>query len=271
MLLQEDLFAGRKYAEVLGCRIDAIDWNDALERLMAWSRVGASRYICACNVHSVVTGWRDDGFKRAINDADMALPDGAPVAWVMRRLGFKSQQRLAGPDLLWKFCAHAQGSDVSVYFLGSTAETVARLEANIRTAFPQLHIAGAVSLPFRALTSSEELEIAERVHSSGAGIVFLSLGCPKQERWMAARRGMIRAPIVGVGAAFDFLAGRVKRAPRWMQRFGLEWVHRLAGDPARLWRRYLATNALFVVGLILQAVGAAQDPGAMPEEIHRES
>ena len=252
------------------CRIDAIDWNGTLERLTTWATTKASRYICACNVHSVVTGWRDEGFRRAINDADMAIPDGAPVAWVMRRLGFKSQERISGPDLLWKFCEHAEGSAVSVMFLGSTPETVARLEMNIREAFPKLIIAGARPLPFRTLTSNEELELAEEVHASGAGVVFLSLGCPKQERWMASRRGMIRAPIVGVGAAFDFLAGRVKRAPPWMQRFGLEWVHRLAHDPGRLWRRYLVTNALFAIGMLLQLVGAATDPEAMPEEVHRE-
>lgn len=263
---EQDPHAGRKFGEVLGCRIDALDMDAAIERLLAWAVTRSPRYVCACNAHSIVTAWRDAEFRRVINEADLAVPDGAPVAWSLRALGFKGQPRVAGPDLMWRFCAAAEAAGVSVMFLGSTDETLGRLVSKVRAAFPQLVIAGAQSLPFRPMTTSEELQTVDRIHDSGAGVVFLSLGCPKQERWMASHRGALRVPIVGVGAAFDFHAGRLRRAPPWMHRAGLEWLYRLTQDPVRLWRRYLVTNTLFVVGMIFQALGVADDPGALPEK-----
>lgn len=230
---------------VLSVPIDGVAWRQALDRLMEWARQRESRYVAICNVHVVVTAAREAGFLRVIQGADMATPDGAPVAWVMRRLGHGGQPRISGPDVMWALCERAAQQGVGVYCYGSTPETLARLQANLLAAFPGLRLA-VESPPFRPLTAEEDAAVVERINASGAGLVFVGLGCPKQERWMAEHRGRIHAVMLGVGAAFDFHAGTVRRAPRWMQDHGLEWLHRLCSEPRRLWKRYLVTNTLFV-------------------------
>lgn len=237
---------------VLGVQIDAISWDGALSQLNTWAADHESRYVCICNVHSVVTASQDAEFGRAVREADMATPDGAPVAWMMRKLGHAGQQRINGPDLMWRYCEQAQLRDESVFFYGSTEETLTVLKSRLLTSFPGLKIAGTISPPFRKLTAEEDEAIVAQINASGAGVVWVSLGCPKQELWMAAHRGRINAVMVGVGAAFDYHAGTLKRAPKWMQDNGLEWFYRLVSEPRRLWRRYLVTNTLFVRGAIKQ-------------------
>lgn len=244
----------REVKQVLGTPIDIITWDCALSRLRAWAVNHESRYVCICNVHSVVTAAHDAEFGRVVREADMATPDGAPVAWMLRRLGNVGQQRINGPDLMWRYCEQAQSRDESIFFYGSSEETLAMLKTKLLTAFPVLKIAGAISPPFRALTPTEDTAIVEQINLSGAGVVFVSLGCPKQELWMAAHRGRINAVMIGVGAAFDYHAGTIKRAPKWMQDGGLEWLHRLVSEPRRLWKRYLVTNTLFVYGAAIQLV-----------------
>lgn len=277
----------RVAASVMGVPIDAISWDTALAKLSDWASRHESRYVCICNVHLVVTASQDATFGRVVNEADMATPDGAPVAWMLRRLGHVGQQRINGPDLMWRYCEQSQrldsrlrgddgvvdsrfassrsaacllapphGNDGGIFLYGSTEETLATLKTNLLAAFPALKIAGAVSPPFRTLTPDEDAAIVEQINASGAGVVFVSLGCPKQELWMAAHRGRIHAVMVGVGAAFDYHAGTIKRAPKWMQDCGLEWLHRLASEPRRLWRRYWVTNTLFVLGAAGQLVKA---------------
>jgi N-acetylglucosaminyldiphosphoundecaprenol N-acetyl-beta-D-mannosaminyltransferase len=245
-------FSNRKTVPVLGAPIDALDWNEALSRIADWSAKHESRYVCICNAHSVVSAKHDAAFGRVVADADMATPDGAPVAWMIRKLGFKSQQRINGPDLMWKYCALAAQRNESIYLYGGTAETLSILQPRLLKEFPGLRIAGSDSPPFRTLTAEEDAAAIARINASGAGTVWVSLGCPKQERWMAEHRGRVQAVMIGVGAAFDFHAGTVSRAPEWMRNNGLEWLHRLASEPRRLWKRYLVTNTLFVIGAIRQ-------------------
>jgi N-acetylglucosaminyldiphosphoundecaprenol N-acetyl-beta-D-mannosaminyltransferase len=249
----------RVFAPVLGAPIDVITWDGALTQLSTWAAHHESRYVCNCNVHSVMTATQDAEFARVVNEADMVTPDGAPVAWMLRRLGYVDQQRINGPDLMWRYCENNQGldsrlreNDGGVFFYGSTEETLAALKLKLLAAFPDLKIAGAMSPPFRTLAPDEDAAIVDQINASGAGVVFVSLGCPKQELWMAAHRGRIHAVMIGVGAAFDYHAGTIKRAPKWMQDCGLEWLHRLVSEPRRLWRRYLVTNTLFVLGAIKQ-------------------
>jgi N-acetylglucosaminyldiphosphoundecaprenol N-acetyl-beta-D-mannosaminyltransferase len=232
---------------VLGVPIDPISWDGALAQLSAWAAHHESRYVCICNVHSVVAATQDTEFGHVVNEADMATPDGAPVAWMLRRLGHTGQQRINGPDLMWRYCEQAQSRNELIYFYGSTEKTLATLKLKLLAAFPNLKIAGTISPPFRAFTPDEDGAIVEQINASGAGVVFVSLGCPKQELWMAEHRGRIHAVMIGVGAAFDFHAGTIKRAPKWMQDSGLEWLHRLVSEPRRLWKRYLVTNTIFVV------------------------
>ena len=242
----------RHRAPVLGAQIDAVAWPQTLALIAHWAQQRESRVVCFCNAHSVVTTGRDMRFANAIQQADLALPDGAPVAWLMRRTGHPEQARISGPDVMWHCLEDAARCGCSVYFLGSRAATLEALCQTLAVKLPTLHIAGTESPPFRAITEAENSAIAERIHASGASLVFVGLGCPKQELWMDSQRGHIPAVMLGVGAAFDFHAGRFQRAPSWMRGMGLEWLHRLLTEPRRLAGRYIHTNSVFIVGAIRQ-------------------
>lgn len=237
----------RQTTLVLGAPIDVITPAQALDRIAHWAARHESRVVCICNVHSVVTAAQDAGFMGVIQRADLATPDGAPVAWMLRRKGAPGQRRISGPDLMLDYCAHAANTGQALYLLGSTPDTLARLQQQLHQRWPALRIAGAMSPPFRPLSAAEDAQIVQAINASGAGTVWVSLGCPKQEQWMDAHRGRVQAVMIGVGAAFDFHAGTVARAPPWMQNNGLEWLHRLASDPRRLWRRYAVTNTAFIL------------------------
>jgi N-acetylglucosaminyldiphosphoundecaprenol N-acetyl-beta-D-mannosaminyltransferase len=239
-------------ARVLGVRIHAMDWPTALKTIAAWASRRESRSVCICNVHSVVTASQQAEFGAVVAQADLATPDGAPVAWMLRRLGFPQQQRINGPDLMQRYCAWAPELGHSVYLLGGTDHVLERLQRVLVEEHPGLHIAGACSPPFRALSAQEDAAIVAAINASGANVVWVGLGCPKQEMWMHAHRGRVHAVMIGVGAAFPYLAGITRRAPPWMQRCGLEWLHRLASEPRRLWRRYAVTNSYFIAGALRQ-------------------
>ena len=256
MNASHDIGDSRTGTRVLDTFIDAISWEDAMHTIDRWVKSRESRYVCLCNVHSVVTATRDEVFRDVLERADMATADGIPVTWAMRGLGFSAQERISGPDLMWKYCEIAGQEGRSVYFYGNTQQTLDALSDRMKREFPHLHVAGTYSPPFRALTQREDDEVVARINASGAAVVFISLGCPKQELWMAQHRDRIRAVMIGVGAAFDFHAGVVKRARPWMRRFGLEWLYRLYCEPRRLWKRYLVTNTLFIAGAIRQLLRA---------------
>jgi N-acetylglucosaminyldiphosphoundecaprenol N-acetyl-beta-D-mannosaminyltransferase len=239
-------FCSRVKVDVLGSYIDALSWEDALHRIEEWARLSESHYVCACNVHSIVSATLDDEFKSAINAADMNVPDGMPVAWSLRRFGFSAQQRIDGPELMWRLCENAATVGKRVFFYGSSAGVLARLNTRLTTLIPTLQIAGMHAPPYRLLTKEEDEAVVELINASGAELVFVGMGCPKQEIWMAQHRGKLRGVMIGVGAAFDYHAGTLSRAPYWMQRRGLEWLYRLLKEPKRLWRRYLITNSVFV-------------------------
>lgn len=245
----------RKGANVLGTHIDALSWEDTIYTIRDWAINRESRYVTLCNVHSVVTALFDKDHRNDLNDADMATSDGMPVTWTLRMLGYPEQRRINGPDLMWKYCVKAEKVRRKIYFYGSTVEVLATLASKLRAAFPELQIAGMYSPPFRELTAAEDDDVVERINSSGASIVFVGLGCPRQERWMFQHRGKINAVMIGVGAAFNYHAGTIKRAPVWMQNIGLEWLHRLYSNPRRLWKRYLITNTIFILAIAAQLLG----------------
>jgi N-acetylglucosaminyldiphosphoundecaprenol N-acetyl-beta-D-mannosaminyltransferase len=251
----------RNIGQVLNTGIDAISWPQALDRISTWASRRESRYVCICNVHSVVTATQDRSFEQVINQADLATPDGAPVAWMLRGLGFKGQRRINGPDLMLKYCEMASARNDSVFLFGNTEETLEILRTRLRERFPSLRIAGAISPPFRPMNEQEDAEVIATINASGAGTVWVSLGCPKQEKWMAAHRDRIHAVMVGVGAAFDYHAGTLKRAPSWMQNHGLEWLHRMVSEPRRLTKRYLQTNSIFIVKALRQLIRGRANPG----------
>ena len=242
----------RRTLAVLGGPIDAMSFANAKDRVLAWGNAHESRYVVLANVHVVVTASREPTFGAVLADADLVTPDGAPVAWLMRKLGSPLQERVSGPDLTWALLERCAADGLPVYFFGSAPETLKLLGERVHAAFPNLVVAGFEAPPFRPMTLEEDVEAVERINASGAGLVFVGLGCPKQEFWMQAHRGRINAVMLGVGAAFDFHAGTIQRAPLWMRENGLEWLHRLVSEPRRLWRRYLVTNTLFVWGAVWQ-------------------
>jgi N-acetylglucosaminyldiphosphoundecaprenol N-acetyl-beta-D-mannosaminyltransferase len=207
-------------------------------------------------VHSVVTTTSDVEFKIAVNNADLATPDGAPIALALRWLGHPKQERINGPDLMMRYLAEAERRGQSVFFYGSTETTLSKLRAALAVRFPLLRIGGSYSPPFRPLTLEEDEQAVSMINDSGANVVFVGLGCPKQEKWMAEHRNRVNAVMIGVGAAFDYHAGVVKRAPLWWQRNGLEWLYRLGSEPRRLFWRYMVTNTLFVIGFVRQIVSS---------------
>ena len=232
---------------VIGAPIHQLTWNSALTRLQEWAANRESRYVCICNVHSVVTARRDAAFSSIINKADMATPDGAPVAWLMRRTGTVGQARINGPDLMALYCESAAQRGESIYLYGGQQSTLDKLCEILPKRYPGLKIAGVYSPPYRPLSEDEDKLAVAAINSSGASTVWVSLGCPKQEVWMAEHRGRIQAPMIGVGAAFDYHAGVIVRAPLWVQNSGFEWLHRLCSEPQRLWKRYFLTNSLFIL------------------------
>ncbi|SNS74254.1 N-acetylglucosaminyldiphosphoundecaprenol N-acetyl-beta-D-mannosaminyltransferase [Noviherbaspirillum humi] len=242
----------RKGQTILDAFIDALSWDDAIQAILRWGAARESRYVCICNAHSVVTTTQDIEFKLAVNNADMATADGAPIAWAMRRLGYPTQERINGPDLMVKYLEAAERVGQKAFFYGSVDSTLEKLRGTLSSRFPKLAIAGMYSPPFRPLTHAEDEAIVSMINESGANVVFVGLGCPKQEKWMADHRGRIQAVMIGVGAAFDYHSGVLKRAPLWWQRNGLEWLYRLGSEPRRLFKRYLVTNTLFVVGFLRQ-------------------
>ena len=246
--------AGDRVA-VQGVQIDVLDWQKAVDRIEDWASQRTSAYVAICNSHSIVTAGDDEAFGVALAEADMATADGMPVAWMMRRLGHPGQERINGPDLMLRYCEHAARTGTSIFLYGSTDPVLDKLAAQLVQRYPGLKIAGQYSPPFRPLTDVEDAEICRRIADSGAGVVFVSLDCPKQEKWMHVHRGRIPAVMIGVGAAFDYHAGTLSRAPVWMRDNGLEWLHRLVSEPRRLWKRYLVTNTLFTVRALGQLLG----------------
>ena len=243
---------GLPCAQVLGARIHALGWTEAVQLIGAWAGRHESRYVCIGNVHMVVAARDDRALADALQLADLATPDGAPIAWMLRRLGFANQPRISGTELMRAYLAQAALRGEAIFLFGSTPQTLAGLAKRLRTDYPALLLAGAISPPFRPPSAEEDAAMVAQINASGARTVWVSLGCPKQEKWMLAHRGRVHAVMLGVGAAFDFIAGTKPRAPAWMQATGLEWLHRLASEPGRLWRRYLVTNGLFVLGAARQ-------------------
>lgn len=247
------------YLPVLGTRIASVTYDEAVAAILeAAGRETPGGYVCAVNVHTVSLARRDGNFRGVLNAALLAVPDGAPLVWAHRLLGGRRlPERVYGPTLMLRVCQAAAEKGVPIYLYGGAPEVVLQLREKLVERMPALKIAGAFSPPF-AERAADDLQLRgeiEALNASGARIVFVGLGAPKQERFMHRHAPEINAVQIGVGAAFDFHAGRVRQAPRWMQAVGLEWLFRLCCEPRRLWWRYAFYNPYFVVRLMLQRLG----------------
>jgi N-acetylglucosaminyldiphosphoundecaprenol N-acetyl-beta-D-mannosaminyltransferase len=240
-------------------RVDATSYEKAAQCIVQWAHAAVSRYVCVANVHMAMEAYDDPEFRQVINNAALVTSDGMPLVWGLRLLGVPEATRVYGPELTPCVCMHAEREGLAVAFVGSTDDVLARLQSVLRARFPRLVIAYTWSPPFRQLDPGEEAEMLESLRRSQARIIFVGLGCPKQERWMARYHAQVNATMIGVGAAFDFIAGAKANAPRAVQRLGLEWLFRLMTEPRRLWRRYAYHNprflALFGAQLLRHALG----------------
>jgi N-acetylglucosaminyldiphosphoundecaprenol N-acetyl-beta-D-mannosaminyltransferase len=241
---------------IIGMRVDATSYADATERVIQWARNEETRYVCVASVNNVMHSRDDATYASMMNGADLVTPDGMPLVWGLRVLGVAHAERVYGPSLMPLVCERAAREGIPVGFFGGTPEVLARLEAELLRMFPELDIVYSWPPPFRPLDAEEEQRVVRDIDSSGARIVFVGLGTPKQEQWMVRHQDKLTAVMLGVGAAFDFIAGEKKQAPSWMQKRGLEWLFRLVSEPRRLWRRYLYSNPRFVGLFAAQALKA---------------
>jgi N-acetylglucosaminyldiphosphoundecaprenol N-acetyl-beta-D-mannosaminyltransferase len=241
---------------VLGIMIDAVDYEAAISFVFDCVRQKRGAMISAVAVHGVMTGVLDPEHKFRLNRFDLLVPDGQPVRWVMNWLyGTKMVDRVYGPELTRRICERAANEGTSIYLYGSTKPVVASLRQSLERMFPGINIVGSDPSAFRALTQDEKAALQQRIESSGASIVFVGLGCPRQEIFAYELRGSLSAPVLAVGAAFPLLAGILPQAPPWMQNSGLEWLFRLLAEPRRLWRRYLYLNPAYLILVTLQRFG----------------
>jgi len=246
---------------ILGVAVDPINMDDAINRIENWVETKSSQYVCVTPVHSVMDCQGDESLRKIFNNAGMVTPDGMPVVWICNWFGHKNTNRVYGPDLMLAICDRSQQTGYRHFFYGGAEGVPQAMNQKLLNQFPEMQTAGMISPPFKTLSEAENTAIVDSINATQPDIIWVGLGSPKQERWMAANLHRLNASvIIGVGAAFDFHAGRIRQAPRWMQRSGLEWFFRLAMEPRRLWKRYLVGNSRFVFKFLTQVTGLKAYP-----------
>jgi len=242
-----------KKRDLFGIQVSPVTCDDACAAILAAAQSRQSRVVSAFSVHALIEAAGSAELAAKVNRFAIIVPDGQPVRWALNWLhGARLASNVRGANLMWRLCQSASATGIGIYLYGGTATTLSALTANLQRSFPSLRIAGAESPPFRRLSQSESDAMVERVNTSGAGLMFIGLGCPKQDHFASDYVNRLRVVQVCVGAAFDFHGGIKATAPLWMQRSGLEWLYRLGQEPRRLWKRYLVTNSVFVMKLLAQ-------------------
>lgn len=235
-----------KCCKILGVEIAVIDMNKTVEYLTRNLQRLKGKYICVSNVHTTVSSYENRKYLAVQNGAELALPDGKPLSVVCRMRGMKEADRVTGPDLMAQIFCASRGKGYRHYFYGSTEETLNLLRQKLLQEYADMQIVGMYSPPFRRLEKEEDERIIKQINASNPDFVWVGLGAPKQENWMAEHKDRVDGLMIGVGAGFDYHAGNIKRAPEWMQKCSLEWLYRLLQDPRRLFKRYLKTNIKFI-------------------------
>jgi len=228
-------------------KVNVIALSSALEQVNGMARDGFGAYVCVSNVHMCMETFDSVDFCKVVNEADLVIPDGKPLSIAQKLLGHKNAEQVRGQDIMNALCAVSGEKSLHIGFYGGSSEAILDLvEANLLDQYPDIKISYAFSPPFRALSEQEDAEVVEQINRANVDVLFVGIGCPKQEIWMAGHKNKLSCVMLGVGAAFDFIAGSKKNAPRWMQDMGLEWWYRLCSEPRRLWKRYLKQNPRFV-------------------------
>lgn len=241
---------------VLQVGVSAVNLDTAAREIKRWIDVRLKQYVCVTSVHGIIDSHSDPVLRTIHNSAGMVTPDGMPLVWLSRLSGKIGVSRVYGPDLMLELCSRGETLKWRHFFYGATQDTLDCLTGRLQAKYPAIQVVGTIAPPFRPLNEQEAANVASEINAARPDIVWVGLSTPKQERWMDAFRDRLNAPVlIGVGAAFDMHAGKLKQAPRWIQRSGFEWIYRLCMEPRRLWKRYLKNNPLFVALLIGQAMG----------------
>ncbi|HEY9878062.1 MAG TPA: WecB/TagA/CpsF family glycosyltransferase [Leptolyngbyaceae cyanobacterium] len=236
----------RLHENVLGFPVSVLPFETQIDLIFQWAKERSSRFVCVSNVHMLMEAHWKESFSKVLLNADLLAPDGMPLVWMLNLIRGCCHDRAAGMDILLAACRRATVEKVPVFFLGTDTPTLERMRSRLSQEFPDLLVADMQPLPFRPLTEQEDQEVVQKINNSGAGILFLALGCPKQELWMHQHKGQVRAVMIGLGGVFPIYAGIVQHAPAWVRESGLEWLFRLSQEPARLWKRYAKTIPPFI-------------------------
>jgi N-acetylglucosaminyldiphosphoundecaprenol N-acetyl-beta-D-mannosaminyltransferase len=241
--------------DILGVQISALNMGLAVETIERWIDAREKHYVCICTVHTIMECQRSNQLRETVNSAGIRTPDGMPLVWLSRRAGHSEVSRVYGPDLMLELCGRSGSTGHRHFFYGGGPGVAETLIDRLTIKYPELHVAGIHTPGMLASGQLEERDVIEKINASGADVVWVGLGAPKQDWWVANHRSLLDAPVlIAVGAAFDFHSGRVAQAPPWMQRNGLEWLFRLYQDPRRLWKRYILDNSQFVIRLAFRSV-----------------
>lgn len=243
-----------EYCDIFGTKINVLDMDKTKKYIYDNIDELRGEYICVSNVHTTIMAHDDEAYRRVQNEAALRLPDGKPLSVVSRKRGHKDAGRVTGPDLMRVLFEEASQNGLRMYFYGSTDEILKELRQKLDEQYKGINIAGMYSPPFRRLTDEEDRDIINMINDTKPDIVWIGLGAPKQEIWMNEHKGRLDGVMIGVGAGFDYFAGRIKRAPQWMQKAGLEWLYRLMQEPKRLFKRYFVTNSKFIYLLFKESV-----------------
>lgn len=244
---------------ILGIPVSVISMTQAVAVISGWIQSRIDHYVCVRDVHGIMLAQKDRCLRDIHEMAGLVTPDGMPLVWVCWLRGHKKAGRVCGADLVAALCDRSQELGFRHFFYGGKPGVASRMAAHLKELYPRIQVAGCIAPPFRALTPDEDDNIVLEMAAARPNIIWIGLSTPKQELWMRDHVGRVPgATLIGVGAAFDFYAGDVRRAPKWMQRMGIEWLHRLHSEPRRLWRRYLILAPLFVVKLVAEKLGVAK-------------
>jgi N-acetylglucosaminyldiphosphoundecaprenol N-acetyl-beta-D-mannosaminyltransferase len=232
--------------DVIGSPVTALSFQEQIDIILQWASASKSSFVCVANTHMLIEAHRVFAFWTILQAADLITPDGMPLVWMLKLLGVRRPDRVAGMDILLALCQQAPRHNVPVFFVGSQSNILDRMKEKLKQNFPDLKVAGMKPLPFAQTAPSEDEALIKQINDSGAKVVFVSLGCPKQEYWMASHKHKINAVMIGLGGVFPIYAGIHKYAPKLFRDFGLEWLYRLYREPRRLWKRYASTIPIFV-------------------------
>jgi N-acetylglucosaminyldiphosphoundecaprenol N-acetyl-beta-D-mannosaminyltransferase len=233
--------------KVINMKVAITTLDNTLEQVEALATKKKGSYVCVSNVHMCMEVFDSPEFEQIVNSADLVIPDGKPLSWAQKFLGHTDSEQVRGQDIMNALCAESGEKSLNIgLYGGSSEELLNKVKIKLSESYPDINITYAYSPPFRPLTQEEDAEVIASINDAEVNVLFVGIGCPKQECWMAEHKGSINCVMLGVGAAYDFIAGEKKHAPRWIQKIGMEWMFRLCSEPRRLWRRYFSTNPRFI-------------------------